>query len=186
MASGGGQMTLSIRPYSMRDRPACLTVFNSNVPQYFRAHEQAEFESFIDDSGAPFFVLESAAGTVGCGGYAIRDGGSLADLCWGMIARDQHGMGLGEYLLLARLAAIVESAEVTGVRLGTCQLTHGFFQRYGFELRSRKPDGIAPGLDDVEMFLAVTDEVRRRIRADWRDRQSRRLQSHARSGAAAP
>jgi len=160
-------MTLSFRTYAAPDRPACLSVFASNVPRYFRQHEQADFESFFDLSGEPFFVVQGRDGIVGCGGYAIQSNGAVADLCWGMIAQDCHRMRLGEYLLLGRLSAIVSETAVTGVRLGTCQLTQRFFERYGFEVRSTKQDGIATGLDDVEMFLAVTDDTRARILAGW-------------------
>ena len=161
-------MTLFFRRYTEQDRPACLSVFASNVPRYFREHEQADFESYIGDSGEPFFVIESSGSIVGCGGYAIPAEGTIADLCWGMIAQGHHGTRLGEYLLLGRLAAIVTEPGITGVRLGTCQLTQGFFQRYGFEIRHTQHDGIAAGLDEVEMFLAVTDETRTRILTGWR------------------
>ncbi|MGD8978081.1 MAG: GNAT family N-acetyltransferase [Gammaproteobacteria bacterium] len=153
------------RPYLSADRSRCLDVFSSNVPRYFQEHERSEFETFIDTSGCPYFVLALPEGVVGCGGYGQRETGAPADLCWGMVAAAHHGSRLGEFLLLGRLAAIVRDQVAASVRLVTTQHTDGFFRRYGFEIRSRVADGYGPGLDKVSMSLTLTVERRQWIQA---------------------
>lgn len=155
------------RPYLPADRRQCLEVFSSNVPRYFRDHERSEFETFIDSSGCPYFVLASPEGIVGCGGYGLREAGAPADLCWGMVAAAHHRSRLGEFLLLGRLEAIVRDQVAASVRLVTSQHTDGFFRRYGFEVRGRVVDGYGPGLDKVSMDLALTPDRRRWIRNRW-------------------
>lgn len=142
-------------------------MFSSNVPGFFQEHERSEFETFIDGSGCPYFVLASPEGILGCGGYGLREAGAPADLCWGMVAAAHHGSRLGELLLLGRLAAIVRNQAAASVRLVTSQHTEGFFRRYGFEIRARVVNGFGPGLDEVKMDLALTPDRKQRIRARW-------------------
>jgi hypothetical protein len=69
--------------------------------------------------------------------------------------------------LLARLIEIIKDETIPGVRLGTSQLTEGFFQKYGFKTQSVIPNGIADGLDEVEMHLNFTPEARAQICEHW-------------------
>jgi predicted GNAT family N-acyltransferase len=156
-------MQLSFRQYVAQDFSSCVSIFCSNIPHFFREHERADFESFISASECPYFVIEQDGGIVGCGGYGVHEGSRMADLCWGMIDSGYHGKRLGEYLLLIRLNEIVQLRDVRGVRLGTSQHTDGFFQRYGFAVQSRQHNGIAEGLDEVEMLLELTEGTRQKI-----------------------
>ena len=160
-------MTFNFRPYLPQDRSDCISVFRSNIPKFFREHELADYETFIDSSGCPYFVIERLNKTVGCGGYGMGDGSDTAILCWGMVASDDHGKRLGEYLLLARLNEIVKHEDVHGVRLATSQYTNGFFERYGFTIQERQRDGFADGLDNVEMRLDLTEDARHTIAKRW-------------------
>lgn len=158
---------LQYRPYRPSDRAACIGLFRSNIPQYFHEEEQDEFEEFLDSGDVEYFVIEEQGEIVGCGGYGIRTGSDTADLCWGMVDARHHGRRLGEFLLLARLHEILAKADVRGVRLATSQHTDPFYERYGFAVRSRRPDGFAPGLDEVEMWMELTEENRLTIAAKW-------------------
>lgn len=167
-------MTLQLRDYCPSDRDACIAIFQSNVPRYFRDHEREEFLTFLDAAESPYFVVTSGAAVLGCGGFAICPGDHRADLCWGMVDARAHRKGVGEFLLFARLHRIAENAEVQRVRLGTSQLTDGFFRRYGFSIQSQTADGIAEGLDDVEMHLELTEEIRESFHRTWRKIVSQR------------
>lgn len=158
---------VSYREYSSADRDECLRVFRSNMPRFFRNHERPDFEAFIESGECPYFVVEEAGTIVGCGGYGVRTGSDHADLCWGMVDQSRHGQRLGEFLLLLRLSEIVREPGIKAVRLGTSQLTDGFFQRYGFAVCERKANGIAEGLDEVEMLLELTDETRGQVGELW-------------------
>lgn len=156
-------MHLQFREYLRSDRDACIEVFQTNVPRYFREHELNEYLQFIDAGRCPYFVVDAAAGTLACGGFGFRPGSDTADLCWGMVDAEHHGRRLGEFLLLARLQRIVTHTHAQSVRLGTSQLTANFFLKYGFTIKSRAPDGIAEGLDDVQMRLDLTEDRRTAI-----------------------
>lgn len=165
----GSPLRTHHRPYKPSDRDACIELFHTNVPHFFRDHELQEFTEFLDGDGCEYVVVLADGEIVGCGGFGVRDGSNAADLCWGMVHRDHQGKGVGAYLLLARLHAIATTTEAGSVRLGTSQHTAGFFRRYGFETQSKKPDGIAPGLDEVGMKLYLTAENRTWIQRQWRE-----------------
>lgn len=151
------------RDYRPDDRDACLGIFESNVPEYFRSFEREPFEDYLDDLPGPYLVLEDPAdGIVACGGYAVPAGSTSADLCWGMVARHRQGTGLGRRLTEARLARIRNEPEVREVRLSTSPRTRGFYERLGFVTVRVMRDGFAPGLDRCEMRLSLRGSDRGR------------------------
>lgn len=150
---------VSTRPFVWADFDACLAVFDSNVPDYFRDSERGEFEAFLRDLPGPYLVIEMASDVVGCGGYALRPDVGVADLCWGMIHRSLHGRGLGTVLAIRRLQLALKDEEVRAVELNTSQRTVGFYETLGFELLSVHRDGYSAGLDRCDMRLEVTQEA---------------------------
>ena len=82
---------MDLRPYRTEDAPACLTVFDSNLPDYFDPTERAGFEDFLRDPGQ-YFVIEHDGRVIGCGG--IRAEAPEARLTWGMVHREFHRQGL--------------------------------------------------------------------------------------------
>jgi hypothetical protein len=160
---------LSHRKYDSTDLDACVAVFRSNVPRFFREHELPDFTEFLDASNCPYLVVQAGEQIVGCGGYGLRNGSDTADLCWGMIHNAYHGRHLGAYLLLARLYRIVTTTDACAIRLETSQQTDRFFGKFGFTTQSVAADGIDRGLDRVEMRLALTESTRSAIERDWRE-----------------
>jgi GNAT superfamily N-acetyltransferase len=147
---------MRVREYTAADRDACLAVFDTNVPAYFITQEREAFAAFLDDLPGPYLVIEDESGTiVGCGGYAIVPETRTADMCWGMVARDRHGTGLGRLLLDARLDAVRADPRAEAVALNTSQHTRGFYERRGFVAERVTPDGFAPGLDRCDMRLSL-------------------------------
>lgn len=121
------------RDYHPTDLPACLAVFDSNVPEYFTAPEREEFRAFLGDLPGPYLVLEEAGvGIVACGGYAFVPEEGRADLCWGTVRQDLHRGGLGRRLTEARIERAVADPGVRVVALNTNQLTTGFYEALGF------------------------------------------------------
>jgi ribosomal protein S18 acetylase RimI-like enzyme len=146
------------RPYQVTDRDACLSLFESNVPRFFHADERQDFIECLDASENTCFVVCDGCVVLGFGGFTLSDGGETANLCWGMVRRDQHGKGLGALLLRARLQTIATNTPARFVRLATSQHTADFYRRHGFEVQSVEKDGFAPGLDAVEMRLMLRPE----------------------------
>ncbi len=143
------------RRYMPADRSACLRIFDGNVPTFFDATEQRAFSNFLDNDAITlsYQVIERQGRVVACGGLAVN--GSSADLCWGMVAREVHGTGLGSLLTMARLEAARAIPGVEQVRLDTSQHTKGFYQRFGFVVKEVVPNGYGPGLDRWDMLLRL-------------------------------
>lgn len=140
------------RPWRPSDLEACLELFDSNVPEFFGAGERAEFQAFLADLPGPYLVvLDDGGRIVACGGWALREDGVTADLCWGMVHRRHHRQGWGRMLARARLDDIDARPGVRRVELQTSQHTVAFYERLGFAPVAVEPDGFGPGLDRVVM-----------------------------------
>ena len=146
---------VNVRSSTLRDRAACLAIFESNTPVYFASSERAEFAAFLDAASANYLVLEITSGViVGCGGYYVKSSG-VAGLAWGMVDRAWHKRGFGRMLLEARLALLRRFPDAAVVCVNTSQSSRGFFERFGFRPVRIVPDGFAPGIDRVEEELAL-------------------------------
>lgn len=147
---------LATRPYRDDDREACLRVFESNVPRFFRPHEREEFEVFLEAPPGPYYVLVEPGGTVaGCGGYAVDENSAVADPCWGMVDRTRHGHGLGRVLTERRIEAIRDDGRARSIALHTSQHTARFYERMGFRTTRVRLHGYAPGLDRHDMVMEL-------------------------------
>lgn len=149
--------TVTARPYHVADRDACLALFDGNVPRFFDPDERAGFADFLDTHAErwAYRVLASDGSVVACGGHAVIDDGTTADLCWGMVDRAHHGTGLGSLLTVARIDAARALPGMLRVRLDTSQHTAGFYHRFGFVTDAVVLDGYGPGLDRHEMTLTL-------------------------------
>jgi ribosomal protein S18 acetylase RimI-like enzyme len=142
------------REYRQDDLVRVLAIFDSNVPEFFTIPERTEFEAFLSELPGPYLVIEDSRGDlVACGGYAIVPAESRADLCWGMVSREQHGRGIGRVLTAMRIAAARSDARVDSVILSTSQHTRGFYESLGFVTERVVVNGFAPGLDRCDMRL---------------------------------
>jgi ribosomal protein S18 acetylase RimI-like enzyme len=146
---------MDLRPYSPADRDGCLAVFDSNTPQYFKAHERADFEKFLDRPDCSYLVMEHDGAICGCGGYSVADD-KAARLVWGMVRRDLQRQGLGRFLLMYRLRELTKTSGVEMVSLDTSQHTAPFFERQGFKIMRIAKNGYADGLDRVEMVKRLS------------------------------
>ena len=133
----------TVRPYAASDRDACLALFDGNTPRFFDPSERAGFVAWLEESTQPYLVIE-------------RDGNIVASLCWGMVAQDVHGQGLGRALTQARLDAIRTMPQVARVTMNTSQHTQQFYARFGFEPVKVTPDGFGPGIDQWDMMLRLS------------------------------
>lgn len=142
------------RPYRATDRAACLALFDSNLPLYFAPSERAEFAGFldgVDDASRVYLVLTRGSQLVACGGLGIDIRRRHASLDWGMVLHACHGQGLGTRLTQIRIRAARKRAGIDRLTLQTSQHTSGFYQKLGFVVTAVRPDGFAPGLDQVDM-----------------------------------
>jgi ribosomal protein S18 acetylase RimI-like enzyme len=140
-----------IRRYVAPDRDACLAIFDSNTPTFFRAHEQTEFASFLEQHGDRYFVVDEADRIVACGGWGWKtDEARVARLCWGMVHRDYHRRGIGALLLAHRLEEIA-THDFDEVEVNTSQHSAAFFAHAGFVEVAVQTDCYGPGLHGHRM-----------------------------------
>lgn len=146
---------VTFREYQPNDREACLALLDANTPEFFAASERSDFEAFLDDIPGTYLVLVEGGQVIGCGGYIPLPESRVAHTSWGMVHPDVKGRGLGRKLFEARLAAVRERGDADRMRVITSQMTAPFFQHMGFEEVGRTADKIAPGIDEVELWLEL-------------------------------
>ena len=143
---------LLFRSYQPHDREGCAAVFRSNVPRFFAESERGSFLGYLTDPTSAVWVIEDGGAIVGVGGIYRR--ANEGRLCWGMVAAQRQGNGIGGELLRRRVSALFADPEIFQVALATSQRSAGYFRRFGFVERARRIDGFGPGLDRVDMVLA--------------------------------
>ena len=77
-------MRFQFRLYTPDDRPACVALFAANTPHWFAAHEQEQYESFLDDDPGQYFLMLENGNIIGAGGIEIEAARSTGWLTWGM------------------------------------------------------------------------------------------------------
>ncbi|MBO9723814.1 MAG: GNAT family N-acetyltransferase [Novosphingobium sp.] len=130
-------------------------MFDGNVPRFFSAAERADYVNFLDkEAGAwSYQVIEGSNRIIACGGHSVDAQSQTAYLCWGMVARELQGTGLGKMLTAARLCAAQTAPGVAQVRIDTSQHAQGFYRRFGFTVEKIILDGYEAGLDRWDMLL---------------------------------
>ena len=144
-------MTHRIRPYAVTDKPACMAVFDSNVPDYFDLSERDMLSTWLDAPKGEYYVVEQDGKVIGCGGFA-REVRGQARFTWGMVHNNHHGEGLGRLLAEHRLAEIEKTGAYSEAELFTTPQVAPFFRKFGFVDAGTKKDGFAPGMDQVQMI----------------------------------
>lgn len=145
----------TLRPYLPADRVICLDIFDSNTPRFFDPSERDKFARFLLDPVGSYFVVEREGRVLACGGYLVLADPSMAELTWGMVSGNQHGNGLGRFLVLSRLDLMRELPHVSHAYINTSQLVQGFYAGLGFSLTRLKRDGHGVGIDSVELTLKL-------------------------------
>lgn len=143
----------TLRPYALNDRDSCLAIFDSNTPRFFDPSEHDAFARFLLEPVGSYCVVERSGQIVACGGYLVLADASVAELTWGMVKSDRHGLGIGSFLTRARLNVMKDIPGVTRAYINTSQRVQGFYESLGFTLSRLKKDGHGAGLDSVEMLL---------------------------------
>ncbi|MFP4369584.1 MAG: GNAT family N-acetyltransferase [Bacteroidota bacterium] len=139
-------------PYSKKYEPACLSIFRSNIPEYFDPREEQEFLYWINGPGEnTYFVMFDNLAATGCGGYFVDHENKEAGLAWGMIGLSSHKKGYGRKLTLYRLEIIEEKFPGYSILCRTSNKTFEFYQKMGFSILEIKKNGWGTGLDKYTM-----------------------------------
>jgi ribosomal protein S18 acetylase RimI-like enzyme len=156
--------SLIIRAYISTDRPACLDIFNSNVPLYFAPDEAVAYADWLGalgengphpkgDGENHYFVAEGNGCVVACGGWGIRAGADHATLVWGAVHRDFHNQGIGDALTTFRIEDFRQHYPELPMTIDTSHHTAPFYERFGFRTEVFTANGYAEGLHRHDMRL---------------------------------
>ena len=167
-ATGNARVALSeaprLRDFLASDAEACMEVFDSNVGDFLHADEREDFAGWLAATQGRYLSLEWGGRVIGCCGYAQelegRAGRPASELrmIWGLLHRDFHGRGLGEFMLLERLVRGARELPVNSASLGTTPRVAPFFERFSFRRIQYIHDGWGAGLHRVDMLLDLHEE----------------------------
>jgi N-acetylglutamate synthase-like GNAT family acetyltransferase len=151
---------LRFSEYKDEYKESCIRAFQSNIPDYFAAHELQEFEQLLtriiaEGNDANYTVVFLDDQIIGCGGYGKRTDSDEITLIWGMIDKAYHKKGYGKAFFEYRLEKIKETYSCDKVVIDTTQFSYGFFEKYGFKTVLITPDYYAPGFDRYDMDLKI-------------------------------
>ena len=152
-------MTLSFTEYLPENREACLALFDSNMGKYFAPNERQQYCDWLAKlpiKNSPYYVVLDDGMVVGAGGIALDKG--KAYLTWGIVHRDLHGQGIGRFLSQTRIDMIAELYPEKSVHIDTSQHTEAFYKGLGFCTRLYQPNGLAPGIDKVNMLRMADND----------------------------
>ncbi len=147
---------MNIRQYTSEDIEAVVAVFRSNIPKYFGPVEEPGLREFLSTARSDeYFVFEIGDNVVGSGGIALNSDDTVS-LCWGMICKEHLGTGLGRRMTQFRIDLSREKYPGVPMVISTSQHTRGFYEKFGFRLIERFPDGFGPGIDTCTMRLDLS------------------------------
>jgi N-acetylglutamate synthase-like GNAT family acetyltransferase len=138
-------MAYRLRPFEDKDAPEAVSIFHSNLNDYFDPSEEAPFRHFLKNIRGKYFVCEQGNKVLGCGGYAHEQEGD-ARICWLMVDREVHASGVGRFMMDAFQQKIETEGVYHVISLQTSQHTDGFYEKLGYTTLYTKDDHWAPGM----------------------------------------
>ena len=144
---------LSFRPYRSADFADCLDIFDANCPEYFAPNERDEYAAFLAGAPDAYTVCELNDSAVGAFGLS-DDGDDAWRINWILVRPDAQGHGVGS-LVMERALQGARTSGAGLLRIATSPRSEGFFVRFGARPVSRLENGWGPGLDRVDMELAL-------------------------------
>lgn len=144
---------VSFRPYRSADLADCLDIFDANCPEYFAPNERDEYAAFLADAPNGYTVCALNNSAVGAFGLS-DDNDDAWRINWILMHPDAQGHGIGSLIMERAL----QDARVSGarmLRIATSPRSEGFFARFGAQPVAILEEGWGPGLDRVDMELAL-------------------------------
>ena len=141
------------RPYREADREDCLSLFDANCPTFFLPNERREYQQFLDHVPDGYEVCEIGERVVAAFGLISRGNAGLS-LNWIMLHPESQGIGIGS-AIMKRIIALGRATPSKRIDIAASQKSAPFFARFGAVAAARTKDGWGPGMDRVDMELAV-------------------------------
>ena len=144
---------IRFRPFTSTDRSACLGLFDTNAPEYFDFDERVDYERFLDNLPARYWVCTREEEVLAAFGF-IMDG-ERGRIQWIMVGSNAQGIGIGG-LMMRRIRNEAHESGVRFIDIAASQKSAPFFAHYGAEVRMRTEEGWGRGLDRIDMELDLT------------------------------
>ncbi|NOH71263.1 GNAT family N-acetyltransferase [Vibrio pectenicida] len=144
---------VSFRAYSLHDKAACLTIFDTNCPDYFATNERQDYAEYLDSNPEGYEVCLLNGDIVGAFGLS-GDTSDCQRLDWILISSNTQGMGIGHQFML-RAVHKAKRLECQQINIAASHLSAPFFARYGANEVSHILDGWGLGMHRVNMELLV-------------------------------
>jgi GNAT superfamily N-acetyltransferase len=141
---------LVFQKYEPGDYAACLALFDANCPEFFAPNERADYRGFLDSSPG-WYELSVVAGNL-VGAFGLDPAQSA--LRWIMIHPDAQGHGIGS-AIMKHVVDSARKAGVSSIAIAASQKSAPFFGKFGAVERSIHENGWGPGLDRIDMTLAI-------------------------------
>lgn len=149
---------MHIRTYQEADKESLLELIRLNIPKYFEASEENDFQEYLEQEKEDYFIVEDKTThqIIGCGGinYFFDTQPISARISWDIVHPNYQGKGIGKKLLLHRIEHI-KNQEIKSVIVRTSQLAYQFYKKIGFELEKIEKDYWAKGYDLYFMRLKL-------------------------------
>ena len=144
-----------IRKYNPNDKTSLIAILRLNTPTYFHTSEEKDYKNYLDFEADNYFVVEENNMLLGAGGYNFKGDEKTAYIAWDLFHPDAQEKGLGSLLTKYRIEAISKNPKTERIVVRTSQLAHGFYSKFGFELKEIINDYWAPGFDLYRMEREV-------------------------------
>ncbi|MCH2216312.1 MAG: GNAT family N-acetyltransferase [Flavobacteriales bacterium] len=149
-------MKLVIRRYLPADQNRLIEILKFSTPEFFHPREKADFVQYLSKYLEDYFVIESDAVVVGCGGINYLPLYGEARISWDIVHPEFRSKGIGSTLLKHRLNEIKGGKiPVSKVVVRSSQKAFHFYQKFGFTLVHSQKDYWAPGFDLFELEMAI-------------------------------
>lgn len=139
------------RNYKARDKPACLSLFDENCPEYFAPNERLDFEEFLDKNPATYQLCLKNEVIVGVFGVFEKELGQ-SRLEWILLSGKAQGLGLGS-IIMEKSQAFAKEQGATLIHIATSHKAFKFFEKKGATIVSETKDGWGPNMHRIDMVL---------------------------------
>ncbi|MBX7152950.1 GNAT family N-acetyltransferase [bacterium] len=140
-----------IRVFTENDYDALIAIFKLNTPKFFDPNEQKDFETYLKDYAAYYFVIELDGKIAGGGGLKFQNDKKIVRISWDLLHPDFQSRGLGSELLRHRLNWLGEHMDqhpnLQKIESWTSQVSVKFYEKFGFVTREIKKNFWGAGLD---------------------------------------
>lgn len=144
---------MQIISYRTADKPAVLSIFDKNCPEFFAPNERNDYLDFLDEYADGYRVCVHDDKVVGAFGLYPKEGKD-SRLQWILLDPDAQGLGLGT-MIMEDVLKQANELEVKTIQIATSHVAFKFFEKHGAVIVSEVENGWGPGMHQVHMEIKL-------------------------------